>query len=284
MLAERAESWRGVVKAVHNAGGAIVPQLWHCGASVKKGSPDDYESPSGLQGPGVAHSRVMTEADIEDTIGAYAEAARLVKDLGFDGVEVHAGHGYLPDLFFWAETNKRTDRWGGATLPERARFPLAVMRAVRAAVGPDFLVSMRISQWKSIDSTVRLVGSEDELVAWLAPFRDAGVDLFNTSQFRYDEPAWDGANESMAAMTRRLLGVPTVVVGSVGLRNTIRATAGGEPAQPQPVDDVARRLEAGEFDLVAVGRGLLADPDWAERVRSGSVRTPVTQQTLTGGL
>ena len=280
-----AEGWRAVAAAVHAAGGAIVAQLWHCGATMKvgSGSQDDRESPSGLQGPGVAHGRVMTEEDIADTVRAYGEAARLAKDLGFDGVEVHAGHGYLLDLFFWAATNLRTDRWGGATLPERSRFPLAVMRAVRDAVGPDFAVSMRVSQWKSIDRTARLVETPDELVAWLAPFREV-VDLFNTSQYRYDEPAFRGLDGSLSAWTRRRLGVPTVVAGSVGLSCDLKATGEGQTAEPQPIDDVVARLDAGEFDIVSVGRGLLADPDWPRRIASGEARRAVAPAMIGPGL
>lgn len=281
-----AQNWRGVVQAVHDAGGAIIPQIWHCGATMKagKGSTDDRESPSGLQGPGVAHGRVLTEADLDDVLRAYVDAAVLAKSLGFDGVEVHGGHGYLLDLFFWGETNRRTDRWGGATVAERARFPLAVMGAIRAAVGPDFLVSMRISQWKSIDPTARVVDSADELLAWLGPLKDAGVDLFNTSQQRYDEPAFPGSPDSLAAWTRRLVGGPVVAVGSVGLSCTLRETATGQTAEPQGVDEVARRLAAGEFDLISVGRALLADPDWADRIAQDRPRSALPPERIGPGL
>ena len=80
----------------------------------------------------------MSEADIQATIQAFAQAAADAKRLGFDAVEIHGAHGYLIDQFFWAGTNQRADYYGGPTLPERSRFAVDVIKAIRAAVGPDF--------------------------------------------------------------------------------------------------------------------------------------------------
>jgi 2,4-dienoyl-CoA reductase-like NADH-dependent reductase (Old Yellow Enzyme family) len=288
LFGDALEAWPAVVAAVHAAGGAIVPQLWHCGATAKPGSawspPAPYESPSGLQAANVPRGRAMTEDDIAATIAAYAAAAAAARALGFDGVEIHAGHGYLIDQFFWDRTNQRRDGWGGDTLVARSRFALEVVKAVRAAVGPDFALLMRISQWKSADLAARLVETPSELEAWLAPFIDAGVDVIGVSNLRHDEAGFEGSDLSLAGWTRKLTGLPVIVAGGIGMSGDFIRTFSGERGAPEPVDDVARRLEAGEFDMIAVGRGLLADPDWAHRVRAGLPRSDCPARRLGPGL
>lgn len=288
LFGEALEAWPGVIAAVHEAGGAIAPQLWHCGATAKPGGrwtpPAPYESPSGLQAQDMPCGRAMTETDIAETIAAYALAAASAKALGFDGVEIHAGHGYLIDQFLWDQTNRRRDRWGGDTLAARSRFALEVVRAVRAAVGPDFALLLRVSQWKSADLAARLVETPDELEAWLAPFVDAGVDIIGVSQLRHDDPGFEGSDLSLAGWTRKVTGLPVIIAGGVGMSGDFIRTFSGETGAPEPVDLVARRLEAGEFDLVAVGRGLLADPDWAHRLREGAPRSDCPARRLAPGL
>ncbi|ATQ44172.1 12-oxophytodienoate reductase [Caulobacter mirabilis] len=280
--------WRTVIDAVQGAGGAIVPQLWHCGATAKPGqawTPSvPFESPSGRQAPGLKRGVVMDEAAVEATIAAFAQAAAEARALGFDGVEIHAGHGYLLDQFQWRATNDRTDRWGGATLAERSRFPLAAVKAVRAAVGPDFAVLLRVSQWKSADLSAQLVETPSELEAWLGPFVDAGVDVISASQLRWDQAEFEGSPLGLAGWVRTLLGVPTIVAGGVGMSGDFIRTFGGETGAPEPVEEISRRLDAGEFDLVAVGRGMLADADWANRVREGRPRTNCPPSRLFAGV
>lgn len=288
LYGEALESWPAVIAAVHEAGGAIVPQLWHCGATAKPGSrwmpPAPHESPSGLQAPGIARGVAMDETALAETIAAYVEAAVTSQALGFDGLEIHAGHGYLLDQFLWAATNLRTDAWGGATLAARSAFPLAIVRAIREAVGPEFTLLLRISQWKSADLTARLVTSPAGLEAWLAPFIDAGIDIVSVSQFRWDDAEFEGSPLSLAGWVKKVLGVPTIVAGGVGMTGDFIKTFGGETGSPEPVDAVAERLDAGEFDLVAVGRALLAEADWAERIRNGGERSECSQADLLAGL
>ena len=141
--------WRSVIDEVHAAGGKMGPQIWHVGA-VASGLTDwlpegTIESPSGLVAPDTPRGAAMTERDIADTIAAFAAAAGEAKRLGFDMLELHGAHGYLIDQFFWSGTNLRTDGYGGATLPQRARFAAEVVKAVRAAVGPEFVIALRVS-------------------------------------------------------------------------------------------------------------------------------------------
>ncbi len=266
-------AWKPIVQSVAACGSGFWPQLWHVGAvrnpMTKWTPPAPPESPSGLAKPGREYGVAMTEADIEATIAAYAQAAREAQRMGCSGVEIHGAHGYLIDQFFWAGTNQRSDRWGGASLVERSRFAVAVIRAVRAAVGPDFPISIRLSQWKQQDYAARLADTPDGLAAWLQPLVDAGVDVLHCSQRRFWEPEFEGSDLNIAGWAKKLTGLPTITVGSVGLSGEFIGSFGGEVSQPASLDELLRRLDRGDFDLVAVGRALISDPEWASKVRQG---------------
>lgn len=268
--------WGGVIDAVHAAGGRMGPQIWHTGStSTGWEPPDPVESPSGLLAPGQPRGRAMSEEDVADTVAAFGRAAGEAKRLGFDTVEIHGAHGYLIDEFFWEGTNARTDRWGGTTLPERSRFAVAVVRAVRAAVGPAMPVILRLSQWKQQDYAARLATTPDEMAAWLLPLVDAGADILHCSQRRFWEPEFpevDGPEGlNFAGWAKKLTGAATITVGSVGLAGAdFLGSFGGAGAQAAGLDGLIGRLEREEFDLVAVGRALLADPAWAAKVRDGA--------------
>ncbi|WP_439533584.1 NADH:flavin oxidoreductase [Polymorphobacter sp.] len=267
--------WAHVVSEVHAGGGRIAPQLWHVGSAINPGNSEDSmaESPSGLFKPGTPFGHAMTEADIADAIAAFARGAADAKRLGFDGVELHGAHGYLIDQFFWEGTNQRSDRWGGADLPARGHFATELVRAVRAAIGPDFPLILRLSQWKQQDYESKLAHNPDEMLAWLGPLVDAGVDIFHCSQRRFWEaefPGLDGEGGlNFAGWAKKLTGMPTITVGSIGLSGEFLAGFGGEASQPASFDTLLERLGRDEFDLVAVGRGLIVDPDWANKVQAG---------------
>ena len=265
--------WARVLESVHAAGGRIWPQLWHVGA-LRSGStdwrpPQPFESPSGVSRPGREIGVAMTEADIEATIAAFARAAADARRLGFDGVELHGAHGYLIDQFFWEGSNQRSDRFGGASLAARTRFACETIRAVRAATGPGFPISIRLSQWKQQHFPARLAQTPDEMASWLEPLVDAGVDVLHCSTRRFWEPEFEGSDLNFAGWAKKLTGLPTITVGSVGLTGEFVASFGGEKSEPASLDELLRRLGREEFDLVAVGRALIANPDWARKVREG---------------
>lgn len=266
-------AWKDVIEAVHGAGGAMAPQLWHVGA-VRTRSPDwqppgPYDSPSGYSSPGKQFGEAMSDAEVADAIDAFGKAAGAAKALGFDAVELHGAHGYLIDQFFWDGVNLRTDRWGGASLPERARFAAEILRAVRREVGEDYPVIIRLSQWKQQDFTVKLAQTPGEMEAWLKPLADAGADVFHCSQRRFWEPEFEGSDLNFAGWAKKLTGKPTITVGSVGLSGEFIAAYGGEASEPASLDGLIERLERDEFDMVAVGRALLQDPEWVTKVREG---------------
>lgn len=268
-------AWSQVVDAVHNEGGKIIPQLWHVGAFA--GARSEWtegerrvESPSGLQAPGHARGHAMTDADIQDTLWAYESAAKQAVALGFDGVEIHGAHGYLIDQFMWDQTNRRTDAFGGPDIASRMRFATEVVSAVRRAVPSEFPVLFRFSQFKQQDYDAKLARSPAELETMLLPLVDAGVTALHASQRRFWDPEFNGSNLNLAGWAKKISGLPSITVGSVGLSGDyISNRSTGAVSEPSSLDQLIERLEAGEFDLVAVGRALLMDPCWAEKVQDG---------------
>lgn len=267
------EGWKRVIDEVHAAGGAMAPQIWHMGVMHPHTSgwvpPAPFEGPSGFLVPGEQTGVEMSDRDIAETIAAFGRAAGDAKRLGFDAVEIHGAHGYLIDQFFWAGMNKRSDAWGGATLPERGRFAVEVVKAVRAAVGEEFAVILRLSQWKQQDFAVKLAKTPDEMEAWLTPLADVGVDIFHCSQRRFWQPEFEGSDLNFAGWAKKLTGRATITVGSVGLSGEFIAAFQGESSHPSSLDELLRRFERGDFDLVAVGRAILSDPQWPTKIREG---------------
>ena len=265
--------WKAVIDQVHADGGIMAPQLWHMGVVAPQKSgwqpTAPFEGPSGYVAPGRIGGVAMTGQDIALTIGAFAEAAAHAKSLGFDAVEIHGAHGYLIDQFFWHPTNRRTDSYGGNTLAERTRFAAELIRAVRHATGPDFPLCLRISQWKLQDYTARLAATPEEMAAWLEPLVQAGVDIFHCSQRRFWEPEFPDSDLNFAGWAKKLTGKPAITVGSIGLSGDFLAAFKGESSSPSSLDELLRRFDRGDFDLVAVGRALLADAAWAQKIREG---------------
>ncbi|WP_184545169.1 NADH:flavin oxidoreductase [Mucilaginibacter sp. FT3.2] len=263
--------WQNVIDGVHSAGGAMGPQIWHMGIMDNHRSgwvpSQPFEGPSGLNRPGFNNGNTMTDADIADTITAFGRAAADAKRLGFDCVEIHGAHGYLIDQFFWDATNQRTDIYGGKTLAERSRFAIEVIKEVRKQVGDDFAIIIRLSQWKPADYTNQLAKTPQELEAWLNPMADAGVDIFHCSQRRFWETEYEGSDLNFAGWAKKLTGKATITVGSVGLDGEFLAAFGGASSNPSSLDELLRRMDRGDFDLVAVGRPLLADPHWTQKIR-----------------
>jgi 2,4-dienoyl-CoA reductase-like NADH-dependent reductase (Old Yellow Enzyme family) len=263
--------WEKTVKAVHSVGGKIMPQLWHTGMArnPQKSPYPELPSvgPSGLLAPGKKVSEPMSLEQIEIVISGFASAAADAMRIGFDGVEIHGAHGYLIDQFFWSGTNQRTDEWGGS-MANRGRFAVEIIKAIRAATAPDFPIVFRYSQWKQQDYAARLVENPQLLEEFLAPLSDAGVDIFHCSTRRYWEGEFEGDELNLAGWTKKITGKPTISVGSVGLNGDFFSAFAGKDSSTRSIDDLIERMDKGEFDLVAVGRALLQDPNWANKIRN----------------
>lgn len=269
---EALSAWTGILADAHRQGTLLMPQLWHTGGFRRLGNspyPDvPPVTPSGLYDPDTVVGAPMTEVQIADIIAAYGRSAAHAHRLGFDGVEIHGAHGYLIDSFFWDAVNRRTDRYNG-DLVARTRFATEVIREVRRATSPRFPILFRFSQWKQQDYSVRLATTPQALERFLAPIVEAGVDILHCSTRRFWQPEFEGSELNLAGWTRKLTGLPTITVGSVGLSGDARDTFSGATAGVDGLDRLMAMLERGDFDLVAVGRALLGDPDWVRKVREG---------------
>lgn len=273
---ESLKGWAKVVREVKAAGGHIMPQLWHQGVVRHPGTGPYPEapsmSPSGLARKEKKVAEPMTDADIADVISGFANSARYAKELGFDGVELHGAHGYLIDQFFWEGTNERGDKYGGS-LAARANFAADVARAVRAEVGPDFPLLLRFSQWKQQDFSARLAQTPQELEVFLKPLVDAGIDMFHCSTRRFWEPEFPELDSDMnlAGWTKKITGRPTISVGSVSLNADFITSFRQASAEISGIERLIEMMERGDFDLIAIGRALIVNPDWANKVRAGKL-------------
>ena len=274
---EALAGWKKVINAVHAEGGKIAPQLWHVGGIRKPGVEPGGDlpgySPSGMAFPGKVTGHAMTQQDIDEAVESFVQAAVDSERIGFDAIEIHGAHGYLLDQFFWPGTNHREDDYGGS-LENRVRFACEIVRGMRAKVSADFPIIFRFSQWKQQDYTARLAETPEELGEFLGHLVDAGVDIFHCSQRRFWEPEFEGSDLNLAGWTKKLTGKDAITVGSVSLNADFLPEAGdtafknGEIAS---LDALTKMLGNDEFDLVAVGRALIANPDWANRIQAGEL-------------
>jgi len=271
--------WRQVVEMVHAAGGHIIPQLWHVGLVQKRTLEDnlvenqDYSaacSPSGLIWEQERFKQVTnpaTDEKITEAVDAFAKAAATAHEIGCDGVELHGGHGFLIDQFSWAETNKRKDKWGGG-ISERTALAVAIVRAIRERVGHEFPIIFRCSQWKVQNFSVQPLRTPAELEAFLGPIADAGVSAFHCSQRRFWDPEFEGSSFNLAGWAKYLTGKPTISVGSVGLqRDFASGLQETSKIDISHLRELEERLDKEEFDLIAIGRALIANPDWLIKFR-----------------
>ncbi|RFA10213.1 12-oxophytodienoate reductase [Subtercola boreus] len=268
---EALAGWKSVVDAVHAEGGRIFPQLWHLGVTRSAGAaphPDaPVISPSGVRSDGSPKGEAASTKDIDDIIAAFVQGALDAQRIGFDGIELHGAHGYLLDQFLWAATNRRGDRFGGST-GNRTQLAAEVVAAIRSEVGPEYPIDFRFSQWKGNAYDARIASTPQELEQILTPLVDAGVSILHASTRRYWLPEFDGSSRTLAGWTKHLTGLPTIALGSVGVSAPF--LGGTDEAQPTlSIAPLLELFEQGEFDLVALGRSVLADPEFTEKLRTG---------------
>jgi 2,4-dienoyl-CoA reductase-like NADH-dependent reductase (Old Yellow Enzyme family) len=285
-------AWTDVVREVHQAGGHFMQQIWHAGLLRGKGpdpklTNDHLPSigPSGWALP-LVHTfgwqaaitepqqlnKPMSQAEIDAVIGAFGKAAADAKRIGCDGIHIHAAHGYLIDEFFWDKMNLRADKYGG-DLAARTRFAVEVIQECRRRVGPDYPIFFRYSQFKQQDYKAKLAATPQELERLLAPLSDAGVDLFDCSQRRFWEPEFAGSDLNLAGWTKKLSGKPSMTVGSVGLEkaNFVEGefmSLSDSGLGIGRLNTLVDMLERGDFDLVAIGRAIVTNPDLPNLVKA----------------
>ena len=289
-----ADAWAGCVREVKAAGGLMLMQLWHEGAIRTEGGEGPWAqyptlSPSGLAHAKKPNGRAATTEELTEIRDAFIRSAILAKEIGVDGVEVHAAHGYLLDQFLWAETNRRTDGYGGDDIRDRARLPAEIVAGIRERLGPDFVISFRFSQWKEVNYSARVAESPDDLAVMLTILRKAGVDAFHASARRFWVPEWTDSDLGIAGWTKSLTDAPVIAVGSVGLDIDVMENFFGKDAKPtgkEGMRDLVRRFGNGEFDLISIGRGHIGDQGIVNKIRAGrfdEIR-PFTRHDLLGDL
>ena len=215
--------------------------------------PNDELRPNGVR------VRAMTEDDMARVAEDFVTAARFVKTCGFDGVVIHGGHGFLFTQFLSATYNRRTDAYGG-TLENRARFPIRILRAIRAALGPDFIIELRLSGddgWRdgrhgvTPEETGKFAHMLEGIVDLIQISAGIYYDAINTHQFS-SMFVPHGCNASISAIVKRYTSLPVGVVGGINA--------------PEQMEEIIAR---GEADYIALGRQSLADPELANKAAAG---------------
>ncbi len=281
----QARAWRPVVEAVHRHGGQIFAQLMHAGALAQSNRfRQETVGPSPLKPKGkplaiyggrgaFSKPRQMTDKDITEAVEGFASAARRARDIaGFDGVEVHGANGYLLDQFLTSTANLRTDRYGG-TADARISLTVEAVATLRRAVGDEFPLGVRISQAKVNDFDHKWPGGERDAEAIFGRLNDCGPDYIHVTEFEAWRPAFGSGSASLAALARQFAPNCTIVANG-GLHDVERARA---------------MFTSATTDLIALGRGALANPDWPRRVAVGmainqfdpAVLRPLAQLTPT---
>jgi len=250
--AHEARAHRPVTEAVHGEGGRICLQILHAGRYAY--SPE-LVAPSAIRAPISAFTPRALEGDeVEQQIEDYVRCARLALDAGYDGVEVMGSEGYLINQFLCRRTNQREDAWGG-DFAARMRFPVEIVRRIRAALGADFLIIFRLSMLDLVDEG----SSWQEVVALGRALEEAGVDLINTGigwhEARVPTIVTSVPRAAFTEVTRRMkaeLSVPLITTNRINM------------------PEVAERVLAeGHADLVSMARPFLADPDWLSKAHEG---------------
>lgn len=271
---ESKKMWERIIHEVHKNHSSIFCQLWHVGGIRKLGMPPNPKipgfTPSGIVKEGgkkVAHE--MTLEDIQELIQVYADDAKICEELGFDGIEIHGAHGYLIDQFLWSGVNLREDKYGGS-LENRSRFASEIIAKSKKSTSDSFQVGIRISQWKQQNYEAKIASSKKDLSIFFNILKKAGANFLHCSNRRFWENEFSDEDINLAGFAKKVTGLPSISVGSVGLNKDFTKTfAGDHKTETSDLSNLFRKLNAGEFDLIALGRILLSDPEWANKVRNG---------------
>lgn len=245
---EEAEKHKIVTQAVHEAGGKICMQILHAGRYAFN---PDQVSASPVQSPiNPFTPKELDEAGIEKQIADFVNCASLAQQAGYDGVEIMGSEGYFINQFLVERVNKRTDRWGGS-YENRMRLPLEIVRRVREAVGPEFIIIYRLSMLDLVEDG----SSWDEVVLLAKEIEKAGATIINTGigwhEARIPTIATKVPRAAFTKVTERLKGEVSIPLVTTNRINT-----------PEVAEQV---LAEGHADMVSMARPFLADPDFINK-------------------
>jgi len=248
-----------LAESVHEGGGLVMAQINHGGMQCKRAAVEDAVAPSDtLASTRKRPARAMTVAEIEMVIDAYAQAARRVKEAGFDGVQLHAAHGYLISQFLSPFVNKRTDEWGG-DLARRMRFLRAACEAVRAQVGPEYPLWAKLGMQDAVEGGLTL----EEGAQVVAALQGMGLECVEVSigvsspgrgsmRTGIRTQADEAYFRPMAQQARKATRLPIALVGGFRTQSVMEEV-----------------LASGDADCIALCRPLICEPDLPRRMRLG---------------
>ncbi|MBX9955926.1 alkene reductase [Peribacillus simplex] len=252
---EQIDGWKIVTEAVHAEGGTIIAQIWHVGRAshheIAGGLPPQAPSPIAAEGKVSRFGKPfdipeeMTETDIAEVVNQYKQAAKNAMDAGFDGVEIHGAHGYLIDQFNSDTSNKRTDRYGG-DLKQRLTFMKEVLKAVIDTVGVERTL-IRFSALKIDQPSYMWEDPEKAIQTFIEAFNETGVKMIHPSTMEFTKTIARGL--TMHELVRSHW--DGIIVGVGGL-------------DPETAEAA---LEKGIIDIAAIGRPLIANPDYLARIK-----------------
>ena len=271
-------------EAAKSGGGKVIMQLSHAGRQTPSTVNKTPKAPSAikLKMPGglFGMPAPMSEEDIASVISGFAHAAKIARETGFDGVQIHAAHGYLVSQFLSPLANERQDAWGGA-LENRARLLIESIRAVKTACGDDFAVAVKLN------STDFQKGgfSHEDCLAVIDMLNAENLDFVEISGGNYEQPQMMGTDgmepvfeDGVRESTRQREAYFASYAKSVQARAKMPLLVTGGFRTRAAMDEA---LEAGEADLIGLGRPLCADPDTPDKLLSGEMTTaPAWEQTL----
>ncbi|KAJ3158190.1 hypothetical protein HDU86_003148 [Geranomyces michiganensis] len=261
MTTPQAQAWKLCTDAVHAKGGYIFAQLWHVGRVSKSEFQPGAQRPvsaSELPAPGKEAPRSLGVEEIGEIVEEFKISAQRALEAGFDGVEIHAAHGYLIDQFLESSSNKRTDAYGGS-IENRARILFQVLDAVLTAL-PSTKVALRLSPFLNIQDA----SSPDTDATALFTHIFTHLEPYNLAYIHLTEPTW-GAWQTGQPHAQSRLNIFRPYITTTPLMLT-----GGYHTR----DAATEAIESGRADLIGVGRAYITNPDFVERTRRGLPLTP----------
>jgi NADH:flavin oxidoreductases, Old Yellow Enzyme family len=273
--------WKQVVKKIHENGSKAMIEAWHSGSSRFFSNFKNYDvlTPSGQ----IGHKKIgrgLSVEMIEEIIGEFEKIALEAKKIGFDGIDLHAAHGSLLHDFLCENTNWRNDEYGMKTL-----FINKVVNGIKEVCGMNFMVGVRISNYKMYDMDYYLAKDANDLSALIQELSLDNIDFFDCSTVNYMDLAYPNSRVTFSRFVKEITKKPTICVGGIGINEaynrelpSILSTMLHSPKKNNDkygkefnsfydYDKLLNQYENGGFDLIGIGRPILFNPRWLSEAK-----------------